>query len=60
MASDSSKPAKDVLATLPAAADVRRQITENLRERQLLRRMLKLSEQREHLAALDKEGQRHE
>lgn len=51
MSSDLKKTVKDAIASLPTPDEIRRRITENLQERLLLRRVLKLSEQREQAAS---------
>jgi hypothetical protein len=56
MAADLKKAVNNALAALPSREEVRQRIAENLQERQLLRRVLKLIEQREQAAALSKTG----
>jgi hypothetical protein len=48
----SEKPVEGYLTNLPRTEEIRRQIAKNIRERQLLRQLLKLSEQRERVAAV--------
>lgn len=46
MPEDSKTVVNEVLAALPSPAEIRRRIAENHQERQLLRQLLKLAEQR--------------
>jgi len=54
MAADLKKAITNALANLPDREAIRRRIAENLQERQLLRRVLKLIEQREQAITLRK------
>jgi hypothetical protein len=47
------------MEALPDREDILRRIAENLQERQLLRRMLKLVEQRQQPVPLTREGRRN-
>jgi hypothetical protein len=58
MAADLKKAVNNALVALPGREEIRRRIAENLQERQLLRQMLKLVDQREQAAALNKAGRR--
>jgi hypothetical protein len=54
MAADLKKTLTDALASLPSQEDIRRRIAENLQERQLLRKLLRLAEQRQQTATIGK------
>jgi hypothetical protein len=56
MVGDLNRAISTALSALPTRDEIRRRIAENLRERQLLRRVLKLVDHREQAAALSKEG----
>jgi hypothetical protein len=58
MESSLKEAVNNALATLPTQVEIRRRIAENLQERQLLRQVLKVIEQREQLAKA--EGRSHE
>jgi hypothetical protein len=55
MVADLNQAVSNALSALPTRDEIRRRIAENLQERQLLRQVLKLVEQREQAAALSKE-----
>jgi len=58
MAAERKEPIRNILATLPDQAEVRRRIAENLQERQLLRQLLRLAEQRRVVESFQTEGRR--
>ena len=58
MAADLKKAVNNALAALPSPEEVRRRIAENLQERQQLRRILKLVEQRRP-STVTREGRRY-
>jgi hypothetical protein len=51
MGTASDKTVNKMLGDLPDVAEIRQRIAENIKERQLLRQLLKLAEQRRDLAA---------
>jgi hypothetical protein len=54
------RPIANILATIPDRKEVRLRIAENLQERQLLRKLLRLAEQRYAMESLTKEGRRRD
>ena len=56
MAVELRKPIGTVLSTLPDRDEIRRRIAENIQERQLLRQLLRLAEQRQVVESVAGEG----
>jgi len=59
MQTDLKKTLDNALAALPTQEEIRRRIAENLKERQALRQLLRLVEQRKQASAPLDEGPRH-
>jgi len=60
MSADLLETVNSALGALPGEEEIRRRIAENLQERLVLRRMLKLVEQRQQMASLFKPGGRRD
>jgi len=56
MAAELKKKVNNALAALPTREEIRCRIAENIQERQLLRQMLRLIDQRQQAATLSKGG----
>jgi hypothetical protein len=60
MAANPKKAFSKALAVLSAKVEIPRPITENLPERQILRRVISLAEQRQRVTGLCRKGGRHD
>jgi hypothetical protein len=58
MPDDAQKAVNNALAALPSREEIRQRIADNLHERQVLRQMLRLVEQRQQAAPAGAEGRR--